>query len=153
MGMKYHPIINKVAASTFGVLMIHANSDTMRQWLWRDVLQNTSAFHSSFFVIHAFCSVLAVYCICTVLDMVRITVLEKPLFRWYDRRKLEWMKILGKMDKWVDKDSFYRFSFVSVLLFMIWRARCYWHTRKISYNANEDRHCIIGMHIRMENDT
>lgn len=88
MKMKYHPVINKVAASTFGVLMIHANSDTMRQWLWRDVLKNTSAFHNSFFVIHAFGSVLAVYCICTVIDMVRIVVFEKPFFKWFDRRKL-----------------------------------------------------------------
>lgn len=95
MRMKHHLVINKIAASAFGVLLIHANSDTMRQWLWRDVLQNTRAFHSSFFVIHAFGSVLAVYCICTVIDMVRIVALEKPFFEWYDRRKSEWKRILG----------------------------------------------------------
>ena len=38
--MKYHKWINTIAASTFGVLLIHANSDTMRLWLWRDTLQN-----------------------------------------------------------------------------------------------------------------
>ena len=27
-------IINTIASSTFGVLLIHANSDTMRRWLW-----------------------------------------------------------------------------------------------------------------------
>lgn len=32
--------INMMGASTFGVLMIHANSDTMRQWLWQDLLRN-----------------------------------------------------------------------------------------------------------------
>lgn len=77
MRIKFYAIINKVATSVFGVFMIHDNSDTMRQWLWSDVLQNTIAFHNRFFVIHAFCSVIAVYCICTVIDMVRIAVLEK----------------------------------------------------------------------------
>lgn len=33
--LPYIPIINTVGASTFGVLLIHANSDTMRKWLWR----------------------------------------------------------------------------------------------------------------------
>lgn len=38
--MQYNPLINKLGAVTFGVLLIHANSDAMRQWLWRDVLDN-----------------------------------------------------------------------------------------------------------------
>lgn len=29
-----------IAASTFGVLLIHANSETMRNWLWKDTLDN-----------------------------------------------------------------------------------------------------------------
>jgi hypothetical protein len=84
--LDYHPAINTVAASAFGVLMIHANSDTMRQWLWKDVLDNMGAFHSSYFVAHAVASVVGVYAVCTLIDMVRIRVLERPLFRWYDRR-------------------------------------------------------------------
>jgi hypothetical protein len=82
--LKYIPVINTVAASTFGVLMIHANSDAMRQWLWGDLLNNVSAYHSGSLVVHAVLSVLAVYTFCTVVDMVRIKVLEKPFFRWYD---------------------------------------------------------------------
>ena len=35
--MKYCRFINTIAASCFGVLLIHANSDTMRQWLWQDI--------------------------------------------------------------------------------------------------------------------
>lgn len=34
--------INTVASCMFGVLLIHANSDTMRQWQWRDLLDNVS---------------------------------------------------------------------------------------------------------------
>ncbi len=29
--------INIIGAGTFGVLLIHANSETMRNWLWHDV--------------------------------------------------------------------------------------------------------------------
>ena len=36
----YSKLINMIGASTFGVLLIHANSDIMRQWLWQDILNN-----------------------------------------------------------------------------------------------------------------
>lgn len=44
--MKYNPFINAVGACTFGVLLIHANSDMMRQWLWKDVLNNAGNYAS-----------------------------------------------------------------------------------------------------------
>lgn len=84
--MKYNPIINKVAASTFGVLLIHANSDVMRQWLWKDTLQNVRAFNSDYFLLHAFVAVALVYIVCTVIDMARIFIFEKPFFKWFDKR-------------------------------------------------------------------
>lgn len=70
-------IINTVAKSTFGVLMIHANSDTMRKWLWKDLFNNVYAYKTgtnnfAFFIMHAFGTIIAVYCICTIIDMVRI---------------------------------------------------------------------------------
>lgn len=78
--------INKIAASAFGVLMIHANSDTMRQWLWKDTLNNVNAYHSNYLLPHAFGSVIAVYIICSLIDMLRIRFLEKPFFKWYDKK-------------------------------------------------------------------
>ena len=79
--MGYSKVINTVAASTFGVLMIHANSNTMRQWLWHDVCDNIGAYESGNVVIHAVLCVLAIYTICTVIDMVRIRFIEKPLLK------------------------------------------------------------------------
>ena len=38
--------INKMATATFGVLLIHGNSNAMREWLWRGVLKNVSYFNS-----------------------------------------------------------------------------------------------------------
>lgn len=84
--LKYHPVINKIAASAFGVLLIHANSDLMRQWLWKDLLRNTDAFHEGYFIFHAVVSVVLIYVVCTLIDMARIKLLEKPFFEWYDKK-------------------------------------------------------------------
>lgn len=77
--MGYSKVINTVAASTFGVLTIHTNSNTMRLWLWQDVCNNVGAYKAGHVVIHAIVCVLAIYTVCTVIDMVRITFIEKPL--------------------------------------------------------------------------
>lgn len=81
----YSKIINTIAASAFGVLLIHANSDTMRQWLWRDTLNNAGHYAGNIYL-HAVASVLAVYAICTLIDFVRIQLLEKPAFKLLDSK-------------------------------------------------------------------
>ena len=40
----YSKFVNSVAVSAFGVLLIHANSDIMRQWLWKDMLNNVGMY-------------------------------------------------------------------------------------------------------------
>lgn len=86
LNIGYSRFINTVAASAFGVLLIHANSDTMRQWLWRDTLDNVGHFDGNIYL-HAILSVLAVYAICTAIDFARIQLLERPFFKWFDGRK------------------------------------------------------------------
>lgn len=83
--MGYSKVINTIAASAFGVLLIHANSDTMRQWLWRDTLNNAGHYAGNIYL-HAVVSVLAVYAICTLIDFVRIQLLEKPAFKLLDSK-------------------------------------------------------------------
>jgi hypothetical protein len=86
LNIKYNKVINTIAASAFGVLLIHANSDTMRQWLWKDTLNNVGMFNSKFLFVHAIVSVAAVYIVCTLIDILRIRFLEKPFFKWYDKK-------------------------------------------------------------------
>ncbi len=85
-------IINKIAASAFGVLLIHANSDTMRHWLWHDILNNVGAFDSKYFVLHMVASVILIYAICTLIDMLRIKFVEKPVFKWFNKKQREKLK-------------------------------------------------------------
>lgn len=77
--------INTLGASTFGVLLIHANSDAMRTWLWKDLLNNVGWFDSRLgtIVIHSIVSVLLIYAICTLIDWLRIQLLEKRFFSRY----------------------------------------------------------------------
>jgi hypothetical protein len=75
-------IINRVAQSCFGVLLIHANSDGMRQWLWRDMLDVADHYYTDTFVLHSILSVVGIYIVCTVIDQIRIGLIEKPFFKW-----------------------------------------------------------------------
>lgn len=77
----YSKGVNTVAASTFGVLLIHANSDTMRLWLWKDVCNNIDVYQGGDVIIQAIVSVVVIYSVCTVIDMIRIRLIEKPLMK------------------------------------------------------------------------
>ena len=77
----YSRTINTVAASTFGVLLIHANSDTMRRWLWKDICNNVGVYQEGNIIIHAIVSVSVIYAVCTIIDMLRIRLIEKPLMK------------------------------------------------------------------------
>lgn len=77
----YSKAINTIAASTFGVLLIHANSDTMRRWLWKDICNNVGVYQEGNIIIHAIVSVMVIYSVCTIIDMIRIRLIEQPLIR------------------------------------------------------------------------
>lgn len=75
--VKHSIMINTIAASTFGVLLIHANSDTMRQWLWKDVCNNVGVYNQGGNIfLHAIVCVIVIYIICTLLDILRRKLFE-----------------------------------------------------------------------------
>ena len=86
-------LINRIAQSCFGVLLIHANSDTMRQWLWKDTLNVAGQYETDTFILHSILSVLGIYMVCTMIDQVRIFLIEKPLFNWLHKQ--------NQFDKWL----------------------------------------------------
>lgn len=71
--------INTIATSAFGVLLIHANSNTMRQWLWKDTVDCVGHFDTPYYWFYAIGSVLAIYALCTLIDYIRIKMIETPL--------------------------------------------------------------------------
>lgn len=93
-------IINTVAASTFGVLCIHANSNAMRQWLWKDILDNVGNYSSPLMPVHAIGSVICIFAVCVIIDMIRIRFIEKPFFIFWDKH---WDSFSSKFKIMADK--------------------------------------------------
>ena len=90
--IKYRPFINAVGACTFGVLLIHANSDAMRQWLWKDMLDNVGFYPTDWIYLHAILSICIVFAVCATIDYARIRTVEKWAFSYIDRilRRKNW---------------------------------------------------------------
>ena len=79
--IKQSRAINIIGGSTFGVLCIHANSDTMRKWLWGIILNVKGAYLLPFgkLVLFSFISVLGVFTICSIIEVMRQKLAEKKI--------------------------------------------------------------------------
>ena len=87
LNIGYIPAINTIASTAFGVLLIHANSDTMRRFVWHGLLNVANMYYSPFpaLLIQALLVPVGIYFVCGLLDMARIRYLEMPLFRFIDK--------------------------------------------------------------------
>lgn len=83
--VSYNKFINIIGGASFGVLLIHANNDVMRQWLWKDFLKNTYYYDNPNLWIHMFVSVILIYVVCTFIEIARQKYVEKPLFRLLEK--------------------------------------------------------------------
>lgn len=99
MNIKYSKFINAAGAATFGVLLIHANSDAMRIWLWKDTVDAVGHYYLPFgyLVLFSIGVVLAIFIICNIIDQLRIATIEKWFLNWYDN------KLSVKADKYVNR--------------------------------------------------
>ena len=52
----------------------------MRKWLWKDVLNNVGMYKTDYYYLHAIFSVVSIFIICCLLDMIRIRLIEQPFF-------------------------------------------------------------------------
>ena len=73
----YHKWINTLASATFGVYLIHDNN-IVRPFLWIDVFQNFKYQNSLFLIPYSILVVIFVYVVCTVIDLLRQRIFEKP---------------------------------------------------------------------------
>ena len=99
MDIPQSKLINAIGGSTFGVLLIHANSDAMRTWLWKDTLDVVGHYTLPFgqLILFSVIVVLGVFVICNLIDQLRIATIEKAFFCWYDN------KLAVKADRFVAK--------------------------------------------------
>ena len=78
----YHPVINLIASTTFGVFLIHTASDAMRACLWKDVLGVTGWYEKGegTVLLLSFGSVLLIFLVASLIDLVRQMAIERPFF-------------------------------------------------------------------------
>lgn len=82
----YSKVINLIAKTTFGILLIHSSSNAMRRFLWNDLL-HVDTFYSLPLISLICRSVLIVagiFVVCSLIDMIRIYLIEKPVFNHFD---------------------------------------------------------------------
>jgi len=82
--MPYSRFVNAVGATTFGVLLIHANSDAMRQWLWRETVDCAGHFGPSaiYTLGYAIVSVVTIFIVCAGIDWFRGKYIEPALLSY-----------------------------------------------------------------------
>lgn len=87
MKIEYKNTINTIASTTFGILLIHTNSSTMRGWLWNDICQCTTVYYSEYFWIIALLSCIVIFVICSLIDWIRISTVERWVLNLIDKKK------------------------------------------------------------------
>jgi len=82
-------IINSLGATTFGVLLIHANSNAMRKFIWNDLLDIPNLYYKpTIYLVGSTIAIpILVFIICSILDYFRIRFLERPLFEYISSKE------------------------------------------------------------------
>lgn len=75
--MKYHKWINVIASASFGVYLIHDNG-IIRPILWNTLFKNAEYQDSLMLIPYSIMAVCIVFAVCTVIDLLRQIIFEKP---------------------------------------------------------------------------
>lgn len=81
--MPYIPAINLISATTFGVYLIHDNS-YVRPFLWRHIFRNAAFAEDRLLIPYSIVVVLLVFIVCSLIELIRIHVLEKQYMKLID---------------------------------------------------------------------
>ena len=84
LNIKHNNFINNSAKCIFGVYLIHDNK-FIRPLLWEKLLPNGAYENSPYLIVHMIASVLIVYVVCTIIEYLRIHLIEAPLFKILDK--------------------------------------------------------------------
>lgn len=77
-------VINIVASATFGVYLIHDNN-YVRVFLWENLFKNASFAHSDYLIPYSILVIISVYIVCTLIELMRIYLIEKRYMPWLTR--------------------------------------------------------------------
>lgn len=80
----YSKVINSIASATFGVYLIH-DSKIIRSFLWLDIFRNAQYQESIMIIPYSIIVVSLVYVVCTIIELIRQKVFEKPFMVIVDK--------------------------------------------------------------------
>lgn len=80
-------VINMISSSTFAVLLIHANCNEMRQWLWTDFVDAAAVFHGENYMGVSISIIMFVFFSCIGIDMIRKYLSKKVMIGFEYLRK------------------------------------------------------------------
>ena len=102
--MNYHKWINMIASATFGVYLIH-DSSYIRYYLWTNIFKINQYQDSTFLILYSILVVFILYVSCTMIDLIRKKLVEKPYMIFvnnYTYYFLKSFKIICEMfRKWI----------------------------------------------------
>ena len=102
--MNYHKWINMIASATFGVYLIH-DSSYIRYYLWTNIFKINQYQDSTFLILYSILVVFILYVSCTMIDLIRKKLVEKPYMLFvnhYIYYFLKSFKIICEMfRKWI----------------------------------------------------
>lgn len=79
--------INILASATLGIYLIHDNN-YVRPYLWGTICKNMQWYKSDLLIFHAAISIIFVYIICTLIDLLRQATIEKAFLKLADKLKM-----------------------------------------------------------------
>lgn len=82
--IKYNKVINTISGASFGVYLIHEH-DYVRTFLWQDILSVYKFSNSLFLIPYTIYVILIVFAICTLIELIRINILEKNYLKYVDK--------------------------------------------------------------------
>lgn len=94
--MNYHYWINLIARTTFGIYLLHDN-ELINDYLWQNFLHIPAIYGSAHMVLKTLCIGITIFLVGMVIDLIRLKLLEKPIFNWLDP-KLDEVQV--KMERW-----------------------------------------------------
>ena len=77
-------IINLISSTTFGVYLLHDNL-IVRKTIWNDIFKIDELYRTDKFVSVSLLSVAVVFLCCSLIDLIRTYLFERPLFRLLDK--------------------------------------------------------------------
>lgn len=84
----YNKIINNIASTTFGVLLIHSNNVDIRRWILIDIFDTPHILEKTFSegMLYFSISVILVFIVCSIIDMARIKWIEPQILTFLDKK-------------------------------------------------------------------